>query len=219
MHISIWSITKSCKSCQVNKKWTLKHGHLPPKLIITIPWRALCVDLIGPYTLTGKKNTIIVDFIAPTMINPASSWFKIVELPLVLRQKTIVVKRNESSTVEEIFNKSSNCIVQLVNKTWFSRYPQWCYLINKHGSEFKQNFEYLCESWGIECKPTMVKNSQANAILQHIHQVQAQMLYTTELDMAKSVTPNDVDVFLINATWATHSTHHRVLKASLGKMW
>jgi hypothetical protein len=42
------------------------------------------------------------------------------------------------------------------------------------------------------------------------------MLRTAELDMADSVTSNDVDVFLDNATWAIHSTYHTVLKASPG---
>jgi hypothetical protein len=62
----------------------------------------------------------------------------------------------------------------------------------------------------------MVKNPQVNAILERPHQVLAQMLCTTELDMAKSVTHNDLDVFLDNAAWAICSTYHTVLKASLG---
>jgi hypothetical protein len=51
--------------------------------VITIPWRVLCVDFIGPNTLKGKDGTVI-DFMALTMIDPASSWLKIVELPIVL---------------------------------------------------------------------------------------------------------------------------------------
>jgi hypothetical protein len=82
MGTSIRSITKSCRACQVNKKRKLKYGHLPLKTIITNPWRALCVNLIGLYTLKGKDGTII-DFMALTMNNPATSWFKIVELPLI----------------------------------------------------------------------------------------------------------------------------------------
>ena len=39
------------------------------------------MDLIGPYTLKGKDGTEI-DFMCLTMINPASSWFEIVELPV-----------------------------------------------------------------------------------------------------------------------------------------
>jgi hypothetical protein len=42
------------------------------------------------------------------------------------------------------------------------------------------------------------------------------MLRTAELDMAKTVTPNDIDVFLDNAAWAIRSTYHTVLKASPG---
>jgi hypothetical protein len=62
----------------------------------------------------------------------------------------------------------------------------------------------------------MVKNPQANTILERLHQVLAQMLCTAELDMAETVTPNYVDIFLDNAAWAICSTYHTVLKASPG---
>jgi hypothetical protein len=42
------------------------------------------------------------------------------------------------------------------------------------------------------------------------------MLCTAELDMADSVTPNDVDVFLDIVAWAICSTYHTVIKASPG---
>jgi hypothetical protein len=42
------------------------------------------------------------------------------------------------------------------------------------------------------------------------------MLCTAELDMANSVTLDDVNVFLDNAAWAICSTYHTVLKASQG---
>jgi hypothetical protein len=60
------------------------------------------------------------------------------------------------------------------------------------------------------------KNPQANGILECVHQVLGQILRTAELDMANSVTPGDVDVFLDNAAWAICSTYHTVLKASPG---
>jgi hypothetical protein len=65
-------------------------------------------------------------------------------------------------------------------------------------------------------KPTTVENPQANGILERVHQVLGQMLCTTELDMANSVTADDVDVFLDNAAWAIRSTYHMVFKASPG---
>ncbi len=215
MRSTIRSLTKSCRSCQVNKKRHLKYGHLPSKIIITIPWWALCVDLIGPYTSKGKDGTVI-DFMALTMIDPATSWFKIVELPLLHRVKSITVNGKESSIIEDIFDKTSECITQLVNKTWLSRYLRCRYIIYNNGSEFKLHFEYLCETYGIQHKPTMIKNPQANGILEHLHQVIGQMLRTTELDMAKTVTPDDVDTFLDNVTWAICSTYYTALKASPG---
>jgi hypothetical protein len=153
---------------------------------------------------------------ALTMINPATSWFEVLELPLVHRLKTITVNGKESSIVEEIFNKTSEHIARLVNKTWLSRYPRCRYIIYNNGSEFNLNFEYLCETYGIKRMPTTIKNPQANAILERLHQVLGQMLCTSELDMAKTITPDDVNVFLDNTAWAICSTYHTVLKASPG---
>ncbi len=53
MRTTIRRHIKTCHSCQVNKRHSQKYGHLPPKLVITTPWKALCVDLIGPYTLNS----------------------------------------------------------------------------------------------------------------------------------------------------------------------
>jgi len=82
MRSTIRSKMKSCKTCQVNKKRTQKYGHLPSKIVISTPWEALCVNLVGPYTLKGKDG-LSIDFMALTMIDPASSWFEIVELPII----------------------------------------------------------------------------------------------------------------------------------------
>jgi hypothetical protein len=41
------------------------------------------------------------------MINAATSWFKVVELPLIHRLNTVTVDGKESSIVEEIFDKTS----------------------------------------------------------------------------------------------------------------
>jgi hypothetical protein len=42
------------------------------------------------------------------------------------------------------------------------------------------------------------------------------MLRTSKLDMAKTSTPDDLDVFLDNAAWVIRYTYHTVLKASPG---
>ncbi len=131
MRTTIWRYDKSCRSCQVNKRRSQKYGHLHPKLVITTPWKALCVDLIGPYTLNGKDGSSI-DFMCLTMINPATSWFKIVELPTVAQVTTVpppskgkkVTFDKNTKVAEPYFDKSSAQINNLVYKTWFSRYPR-----------------------------------------------------------------------------------------------
>ena len=229
MRSSIRQFVKQCKSCQVNKRSKHSYGKLPPKLVIKIPWEALCVDLIGPYTIKGKDGSVI-DFMCLTMIDPASSWFEIAELPVVDitragtdRKTKVNVGRADrnvpeaiSDTKEAYFDKSSFMISNLVNKCWFSRYPRCKYVIYDNGSEFKLHFETLCDSYGLKRKPTSIKNPQANAILERVHQVVMSMIRTAELDMADSVAPNDVDVVLTNASWAIRSTYHTVLKASPG---
>jgi hypothetical protein len=61
-----------------------------------------------------------------------------------------------------------------------------------------------------------MKNPQANANLECLHQVLGQMLRTSELNMAKKITPDDINVNLDNAAWAICSTYHTVLKTFPG---
>ncbi len=135
---------------------------------------------------------------------------------MVTRLHRQTVNGKELLITNETFDKTLEGIAKLVNKTWLCRYL-WCrYLTYNNGSEFKLNFEYLCKSYGIKHKPTTVKNSRANGLLECVHQVLGQMLHTTEIDMDNSVTPNDINVFLDNVAWAICSIYHMALKASPG---
>ena len=51
------------------------------------------------------------------MIDPASSWFEIVELPVA----EISFTKKNTKTKEAYFDKSSIMICNLVKKFWFSR--------------------------------------------------------------------------------------------------
>ena len=119
---TVRAYVKNCKKCQVNKKRQKQYGKLPTKQVITKPWQTLCVDLICPYTIKGKDKSEI-DFMCLTMIDPATSWFEIVELPVVELSATIAQdtkgrkgKRKRHDT-EPYFDKSSAMISNLVNKT------------------------------------------------------------------------------------------------------
>ena len=95
------------------------------------------------------------------------------------------------------FDKSSARVESLINRTWFSHYPCSQYIINDNRSEFKLHFETLCDSHGLKCKPTSVKNPQVNALLEHVHQTIMAMLGMA--DMANIINESDIADFLTNA--------------------
>jgi hypothetical protein len=222
MYTTIQRYVISCKSCHVNKRHSQKYGHLPPKLVITTPRKVLCVDLIGTYTIKGK-DSLGIDFMCLTIIDPATSWFKRVELPTVAQETTVppmgtgkkVTFSKNTKVAEPYFDKFSAQISNLVYKTWFSRYPRCQYNIYNN-SKFKRHFQSLCNTDGIKHKLTSVKNPQANATLERIHAVLRNMLHTSELNIAKTVKASDIDIFLSDTAWAVCSTCHTVLKASPG---
>ena len=171
----------------------------------------MCCDLIGPYTIKGKDGSAL-DFMCLTMVDPVTGWFEIVELP----NADVTYVRNGDEIEKVVIDKSSAAISQLFNKTWLSRYPRCRYVTFDNGSEFKLHFVALCKTYGLEVKPTSVKNPQANAVLERIHGVFGDMMRTSELDMRDSAEPKDVDEFLTNAAWAIRSTHHTVLGTTPG---
>ncbi len=180
--------------------------------------KSVMCSLVGSYTLKGKDGSSI-DFMCLTIIDPVTSWFKIVELPTVRVTVPKASKGKKATYLDctknaEIFDKTSAQIRNLVYKCWFSRYPFWQYLKYNNGSEFKLHFCALCTTYGVKCKPTSIKNPQANAILEHIHAVFTNMLHTAKLNMAKSVNASDINIFLADAIWAICTTYHTVLKAS-----
>ena len=97
------------------------------------------MHLIGPNTLKGEDG-MEINFMCLTMIVPASSWFEIVELPITtdavipLDTKGQKGTKTRNNTKLPYFDKSSAMISNLVNKTWFSRYPRCPYIIYDNGS-------------------------------------------------------------------------------------
>ena len=176
---------------------------------------ALYVDLVGLYTLARQQTSWLSPWSISIAFSISNSWSYRQSLDWLLRKKT--VKREQSK--KKIFDKSSDRIARLVDRIWLCRYPRCRYLIYDTGSEFKLHFETLCDSYGIKHKPTTIKNPQANAICECVHQVLGTMMHTAEIDMADSVHRADIDSFIDNAVWAICSTYHTVLKASPGALY
>ena len=73
---------KSCKTCQFTKRKSINYGKLPAKEAKASPWDTLCVDLIGPYKIQSNKDkNKEIKLHAVTMIDPATGWFEIKQIP------------------------------------------------------------------------------------------------------------------------------------------
>ena len=144
------------------------------------------VDLIGPYTIKGR-NRAVLDFMCMTMIDPATGWFEVVELPTTKVFRNSKKKDEDGNYVnveipDEIFDKTSASISRLFNRAWLSRYPRPKEVVCDNGSEFKLHFIDLLRSYSITRKPTTSKNPQANAICERVHGVLGDMMHTSGIN-------------------------------------
>ena len=193
----VLACVQTCDICQRYKKQKRHYGHLPTKAAEAQPWETLCVDLIGPYQIRRKGKTPL-RLHAVTMIDPATGWFEVAEIP----------------------NKESITVAEQVDKYWFCRYPRPTKVIYDHGSEFiGPSFQELVKDvYQIKMKPITVKNPQANSVLERIHQVLANMLRTFELE-EREVNEDDPWTGILNAVgWAVRSTYHTILRATPGQL-
>ena len=158
---TVHTVCQTCDVCQRTKKVQSKYGKLPEKAAEAEPWDKLCIDLIGPYTITRRKSSKKpLTLWAITMIDPATGWFE----------------------MREIKTKSADVIANVLEMAWLSRYPWPTQITFDRGSEFKgEVIQLLSTDYGIKPKPISVRNPQANAIIERIHQTIGNMIRTFEL--------------------------------------
>ena len=115
-----------------------------------------------------------------TMIDTATSWFEIVELPISQPSELDIPigteghkgKDKHIQQKQPYFGKSSATVSTLVNRTWFRRYLCSQCIIYDNGSAFKLHFESLCESYGLKHKTTSVKSARRVLVAPlHLHGV------------------------------------------------
>ena len=153
-------VCKACMTCKSLKANHKKYGKLPPKTPELIPWHTLCIDLIGPYPFGDEKKGTNVTLHCMTMIDPATGWFDIVEIP----------------------NKRADYIANLLEIHWLTRYPWPTEIRMDRGKEFAAEVsQTLRDDYGIERKLITTRNPQANAIIERIHQVVGDMIRTRDV--------------------------------------
>ena len=197
MRSHITNYVKICPLCQRNKRRQKKYGLLPPKDAEAIPWDKLCIDLIGPYKIRrkGKKDLICR---CVTMIDPATGWFEI----------------------QQYDDKKSITVANILEQEWFSRYPWPSQITFDRGSEFiGQDFQKMIkEDYGIKPKPITVRNPQANAIVERVHQVIGNIIRTFELESNYLDDSNPWKGVLSATAFAVRSTYHTTLQNTPGQL-
>jgi len=190
MRTDVKLLCKKCPTCQLNKRHYKKYGHLPEKEAEDEPWDKLCVDLIGPYTMNRKGKPSLTLWCV-TMIDPATNWVEIQEIP----------------------NKRADTIANIIEQTWFTRYPWPTQITFDRGTEFMAEFAKMVqEDYGIKTKPITTRNPQANSMVERVHQTIANIIRT--------VSQNDLDELdpwsgvLAATMFALRATHHTTLQAS-----
>ena len=91
-----------------------------------------------------------------TMIDLATGWFDIVEIP------TFDLEEVELGNSEKI-DKSSARVIQLFNNTWICRYSRPRKVVFDKGFDIKRDFTPLLKELDIKPVLTFIKNPQANS--------------------------------------------------------
>ena len=110
-----------------------------------------------------------------TIIDPATGWFDIIEMPTFVLEEVTIGN-------DECMDKSSARVGQLFNNTWLCRYPRPRKVMFEKGSEFKRDFILLLKDFDIKLVLTSVKKPQSNALVERVHQVIFNMLVTKDFD-------------------------------------
>ena len=103
-----------------------------------------------------------------------------------------------------------------VEQTWLTRYPWPTQVIFDKGKEFMGDFaEMVANDYGIKRKGTTVRNPQANAIIERIHQTLGNIIRTFQIQDNPDLDPHDPWAGILSATmFALRATFHTTLHAT-----
>lgn len=198
---AVTAFIKTCDACQRYKNPGAGSGYLATRQEIRVPWEEIAIDTIGPWNIQlpgiGK-----VSFCAFTIIDNCTNILEI--------------KRASKS------NPTGLEAVHALDDAWLSRYPKPVRCIYDQGTEYRNiDFESHLISLGIKPVPTSVKNPQANAILERVHDVMKTAM-RTELNsnppQDQQEAANLIDRVLASAQYAVRCTVHKTFGISPGSI-
>lgn len=113
----------------------------------------------------GRWN-IKCEFVEPTEVRTVKIW-----------ALAMIDKGLNWPEIVAIQSKYAEEIVKLVHDYWFNRYPKQLYCIHDNGGKFiGEDFKVMLDSYGVQPKPTTVKNPQSNGLHEQMHLVLCEML-------------------------------------------
>ena len=181
------------------------------------PWDTVHTDLVGPYSVTtqqyqpdGSQKEVTLQLTCMTMLDPATGWFEIVEVPSYIVEELV----DKKLTKDSIIDKSSARISRLFEQTWLSRYPRPKRVIFDNGSEFKKDFVPLLKDMAIKPKVTTIKNPQSNSPIERLHQVMRHMLMTKNLQEEVLDYLDPFGPTLSSIAWAICSSYNNTTDAT-----
>jgi transposase InsO family protein len=133
---------------------------------------------------------------------------------------TIIDMVSNLTEIVQLNNRTSAHAATVFTNTWLARYPKPTTCIYDQGSEFiGWAFQHMLDQYDIQRQPTTVKNLQANAICERMHQAVG-----NSLRILKQWTPPNhldnahllIDTALANAMYATCATFHSGLMSTPG---
>jgi hypothetical protein len=201
---TVLEVCAKCLNCRLNKPTARQgkaYGHLPEKEADSIPWKTCCIDLIGPYEFgkVKKRGTKIISdtrisLTALTMIDPATGWFEIVEVP----------------------HKRADIIANLFEKTWLTRYPWPQEVVLDRGSEFMAEvIQLLRDEYGVKRKPITSRNPQANSMVERAHKTLHNLINAQIIRGTQDLDEDDPWTGVLSATrFGMNSTVHTTNRAT-----
>ena len=127
------------------------------------------------------------------MIDPATRWFEMKEIP----------------------NKQADYIANIVEQAWLTRYPWPTQLVFDRGSEFMAEFsKIVVEDYGIKRRPITACNPQANVIIERVHQTIGNIIRTLEPQNQPLDEESPWDGILAATMFAIRATFHTTLQAT-----
>ena len=195
----VTQFVQHCEYCQRFNKQTVKYGHVPPKQIKHLqPWEEVAVNMIGPWRIT--INNFEYQFRALTCIDT------IIGLPEVI----------------PVDNATSQSVAISFEDNWLSRYPVPLRCLHDNGNEFLgPSFSTMLLKNKIKSVPTTVKNPQANAIVERMHQSISTMI-AISLRENPPLKYEDVSNLVLRkcmaAQYAIRATINMTLKHTTGEL-